>query len=93
MGKSLEALNDPARENAFRQYSLNQWVSQCSLWMPMHLYAVCTGTSDTPPTRLLEPHAGRPPGGLDLASKMDMTAWCLIIPNGIDGRPSALWRF
>lgn len=59
----------------------------------MHLYAVCTGTSDTPPTRLLEPHAGRPPGGLDLASKMDMTAWCLIIPNGIDGRPSALWRF
>jgi phage terminase large subunit-like protein len=92
--EALEARNDPARENAFRQYRLNQWVSQSSRWMPMHLYTACTGTTDTPPTRLLELHAGRPVwGGLDLASKMDMTAWCLIVPNGIDGHPSALWRF
>ncbi|XVV00760.1 hypothetical protein ACQPW3_25430 [Actinosynnema sp. CA-248983] len=28
-----------------------------------------------------------------MASKLDLTAWCLIVPDGIDGHPSALWRF
>ncbi|WP_237048122.1 terminase large subunit [Lentzea guizhouensis] len=92
--EAIEARNDPARENVFRQFRLNQWVSQASRWMPMHLYALCTGTTSTPPDRLRELHAGRPAwGGLDLASKMDLTAWCLIVPAGIDDRASALWRF
>ncbi|MCX2950854.1 terminase large subunit [Lentzea sp. NEAU-D7] len=92
--EAIEARNDPAKENVFRQFRLNQWVSQSSRWMPMHVYLLCTGTDSTPPARLRQLHAGRPAwGGLDLASKMDLTAWCLIVPTGIDGHASALWRF
>jgi len=92
--EALEARNDPARENSFRQYRLNQWVSQSTRWMPMHLYTACTGTEFAEPARLRELVARRPAwGGLDLASKLDLTAWCLIVPDGIDGHVSALWRF
>jgi phage terminase large subunit-like protein len=92
--EALEARNDPARENAFRQYRLNQWVAQSTRWMPMHLYTACTGTEFAEPARLRELVARRPAwGGLDLASKLDLTAWCLVVPDGIDGHVSALWRF
>lgn len=92
--EALEARNDPARENAFRQYRLNQWVSQSTRWMPMHLFTACTGSEFTDPARLRELVARRPAwGGLDLASKLDLTAWCLVVPDGIDGHVSALWRF
>lgn len=92
--EALEARNDPARENSFRQYRLNQWVAQSSRWMPMHLYTACVGTPASEPERLRDQLAKRPAwGGLDLASKLDLTAWCLIVPDGIDGHPSALWRF
>ncbi|OXM63135.1 terminase [Amycolatopsis vastitatis] len=92
--EALEARNDPAKENAFRQYRLNQWVAQSTRWMPMHLYQLCVGTVVDEPGRLREQHARRPAwGGLDLASKLDLTAWCLIVPDGVDGHVSALWRF
>lgn len=92
--EAREARNDPARENAFRQYRLNQWVTQTTRWMPMHLYAACTGTRADDPEALRRRLAGRAAfGGLDLAAKMDLTAWCLVIPDGLDGRVSALWRF
>lgn len=38
-----DAREDPTRENAFRQYRLNQWVSQASRWIPMDLYDGATG--------------------------------------------------
>jgi phage terminase large subunit-like protein len=92
--EAREARNDPARENSFRQYRLNQWVQQASRWMPMHLYTLCAGSEATEPARLRDQLARRPAwGGLDLASKLDLTAWCLLVPDGIDGHPSALWRF
>jgi phage terminase large subunit-like protein len=92
--EALEARNDPLKENAFRQFRLNQWVNQASRWMPMHLYAACTGSTRDDPAQLRRELARRPAwGGLDLASKLDLTAWCLVVPNGIDGHPSVLWRF
>ncbi|GAA2658012.1 Phage terminase-like protein, large subunit, contains N-terminal HTH domain [Actinosynnema pretiosum] len=92
--EALEARNDPLKENTFRQFRLNQWVSQSSRWMPMHLYTACTGTTRETPEELRRELAGRPAwGGLDLAAKLDLTAWCLVVPEGIDGHPSALWRF
>jgi phage terminase large subunit-like protein len=92
--EALEARNDPLKENSFRQFRLNQWVNQASRWMPMHLYLLCTGTKHDEPARLRESLARRPAwGGLDLASKLDLTAWCLVVPDGVDGHPSALWRF
>jgi hypothetical protein len=36
--EALEARNDPTKENAFRQYQLNQRVQQVTRWMPMHLW-------------------------------------------------------
>ena len=92
--EAREARNDPARENSFRQYRLNQWVQQASRWMPMHLYYLCAGTTAAEPEQLRARHAGKSAwGGLDLASKLDLTAWCLVVPDGIDGHPSVLWRF
>lgn len=32
-------------------------------------------------------------GGLDLAAKLDTTAWSLRVPDGLDGVPSMMWRF
>ncbi|WP_169735444.1 terminase large subunit [Actinokineospora inagensis] len=92
--EALEARNNPAKENTFRQFRLNQWVAQSTRWMPMHLYLACAGTTLDHPALLRERLAGKPAwGGLDLASKLDLTAWCLIVPEGIDGHVSALWRF
>lgn len=38
---------------------------------------------------------GRPPGlrRLDLAAKLDLTAWALVVPDGLDGLASMVWRF
>ena len=49
-GKNAPAKNDPSKENAFRQFRLNQWVSQASRWMPMHLWDKCTGDLWMDPT-------------------------------------------
>jgi len=93
--EAAEAQNDPSKENAFRQYRLNQWVQQAHRWMPMHLYRRCTGTPAPSPEWLRGELAGRRAyAGLDLAAKLDMTAWALIVPDGLDdGTASMLWRF
>jgi phage terminase large subunit-like protein len=92
--EALEARNDPAAENGFRQFRLNQWVNQATRWMPMHLYHESNGDL------WLNPQAGRARlagrvawAGFDLAAKMDLSAWCLVFP-GADGDPvDVLWRF
>jgi phage terminase large subunit-like protein len=91
--EALEARNDPSKENSFRQYRCNQWVSQATRWMPMHLYeATADEVWPTPEfgrTRL----AGRQAWcGFDLSAKLDMTAWCLVFPDGAGGI-DVLWRF
>ncbi|MEV0083338.1 terminase TerL endonuclease subunit [Saccharopolyspora sp. NPDC050642] len=92
--QEAEEARDPSKENAFRQYRLNQWVQQSHRWMPMHLYRQCAGTVAPAPDWLRAELAGRRAyGGLDLAAKLDMTAWALLIPDGLDGMPSMLWRF
>jgi phage terminase large subunit-like protein len=89
-----EARNDPSKENAFRQYRLNQWVQQSHRWMPMHVYRQCTGTPAPDVEWLRTKLRGRRAyAGLDLASKLDLTAWALLVPNGVDGVPSMVWRF
>lgn len=92
--EALEARNDPAAENSFRQFKLNQWVNQTTRWMPMHLYKNSAGDL------WLNPEAGRGAlkgrvawAGFDLAAKMDLCSWCLVFP-GADGEPvDVLWRF
>lgn len=93
--EATEARNDPGKENAFRQFRLNQWVSQSSRWMPMHLWDATSGDLWLKPDWAREQLIGRIAyGGLDLAAKFDLTAWCLILPPDDDETPvDVMWRF
>jgi phage terminase large subunit-like protein len=91
--EALEAKNDPAAENSFRQFKLNQWVNQTTRWMPMHLYSASSGDLWFQPEHSREKLKKRTAwAGFDLAAKMDLTAWCLIFPDG-DKPMDVLWRF
>jgi len=67
--------NNPARQNNFRRYRLNQWVSQLTRYIPMDYWRRCDGKVD--PEKLLKHPCY---GGLDLASKKDMCAFVLVFP-------------
>lgn len=97
--QALEAKNDPTLENGFRQFKLNQWVSQAHRWMPMHLYDA--NVSDrlgdygvwTTPQAGRDAMTGRSAWiGFDLAARQDLCAWCLVFPDADDG-VDVLWRF
>ena len=93
--EAMEAKADPTKENAFRQFRLNQWVSQASRWMPMHLYESASRTLWPNPQWGRDGLSGRTCyGGIDLAAKFDLTAWCLLVPGDEDDDPvDLLWRF
>ncbi len=93
--EATEAKADPTKENAFRQFRLNQWVSQSTRWMPMHLWDATTGELWPNPTWRREQLRGRPAyAGFDLAAKFDLVSWCLILPGADDDTPAELmWRF
>ena len=88
--EAAEALADPTKENAFRQFRLNQWVSQVTRWMPLTLWDAGAGV--TPARKKL---FGRTAiGGLDLAATTDLAALCwLFPPDEPDGVFDVLWRF
>jgi phage terminase large subunit-like protein len=93
--EAIEAKNDPSKENAFRQFRLNQWVGQAHRWMPMHLWDANIGSVWLTPDYGRGQIAGRTAyGGLDLAAKFDLTAWCLLVPGDeIDDPAEVMWRF
>jgi phage terminase large subunit-like protein len=84
-----EAKNDPAKENAFRQFRLNQWVQQTTRWMPLHLWDRNAGLVVEERLR-----GRRCFAGLDLASTTDLASWVLLFPPLNDGeRFEVVWRF
>ncbi|MGW4030758.1 terminase large subunit [Streptomyces sp. NPDC004838] len=83
-----EARSNHKAENGFRQFRLNQRVSQVTRWIPMDLWDLNAREIAPTPGWI----AGRLEGqrcwaGLDLSSKLDLTAWCLVFPTG-----EILWR-
>jgi phage terminase large subunit-like protein len=77
--EAREAMANPAKENNFRRYRLNQWVQQTTRWIPLHVWD--QGSSSTHPAITEESLRGRPCwGGLDLAAVSDLTAWLLVFP-------------
>lgn len=90
-----EAKNDPTKENSFRQFRLNQWVSQSTRWMPLHLWDACAGDVYLHPSTAEARLAGVTAyAGFDLAAKFDLTSWCLLLPEGGEEDPvHLLWRF
>ncbi len=90
--EAREAKNDPLKENAFRQYRCNQWVSQSTRFMPMHLYRECTGDlwlqQDWGPKLM----TGREVWcGLDLSAKLDLTSLCAFVPPKDDEPGHMMW--
>lgn len=87
--EATEARNDPTKENEFRQYRLNQWVSQRTRWMPLHRWDASAGmvVDDALAGRVCY-------AGLDLASTTDLAAWVLLFPpDDPDDVFRVRWRF
>jgi phage terminase large subunit-like protein len=84
--EAIEAQNEPAKENPFRQFQLNQRQQQTTRWMSIRAYDASAGLV------VEEQLRGRQCwGGLDLASTTDLAAWVLIFPGstGVE----VLYRF
>lgn len=87
--EALEAKQNPAKENGWRQFRCNQRVQQTTRFIPMDLWDANTGDYALNPGWLRPKLLGkRCWGGLDLSSKLDITAWALLFDDG-----TALWRF
>ncbi len=79
-----DARERPSELFAFLRYRLNLWTQAFSAWLPPEKWAACSGAVDE------DALAGRRCfGGLDLASKTDLTAWVVIFPPTEDDE---LWR-
>lgn len=68
-----EAQSNPAREAAFRQFHLNQWVNSASRWISSIRWQGC----ETHPVNLEEVPCY---AALDLSSRTDLTALALAFP-------------
>ncbi len=76
-----EACTSPMKEQAFRQFRLNQWVNEEARWIRPDLYDGCPHEQPA-----LE---GRPCyGGLDLAAVSDLTSLCWFFPPAGDDLPA-----
>jgi phage terminase large subunit-like protein len=86
---ALEAKRDKAKEKGFFQFQLNMREQQLFRYIPMDLWDANVGEPAPSPDWLNEHLAGqRCKGGLDLSSKLDMTALALLFDNGW-----IIWRF
>ena len=76
--------DNPPEERLFRQLRTNEWVkSRAEKWMPQERWDGSAG--DVPAKDLWEQLRGRECfGGLDLSSKVDMTAFVLVFPPAGD---------
>lgn len=83
---ATKAKNDPTALNSFLRKHLNVWTSQDTRWMPPDKWAACNAAGpsvDAMKQRMeaLTKLLGRPCfAGLDLSSKIDLSAFVLIFP-------------
>lgn len=99
----LEALQDPQKEVAFKQFQGNQRMSTTFRWMPMNLYSAPenSGALWTSPEWGRKALLGREAWcGFDLSAKFDLSAWCTLFPpeeeqdeDGNYNPVDVLWRF
>ena len=86
---ALAAAGNPARDKAFRQFQGNQRVQSLFRYIALDLWDANAGEIALTPDWLTPLLAGRRCwGGLDLSSKLDLTAWCLLFADGW-----VRWRF
>jgi phage terminase large subunit-like protein len=70
-----EAKNDPAEFQNFLRFRLNIPIKSLSRWMPMDKWDKCDGISDMSHLKGRQCY-----GGLDLSSKIDLSAFVLVFP-------------
>lgn len=76
--EALEAARSPRKQNAFRQFRLNQWVRQITRWLDMGLW------DENASIVVEETLRGRRCfAGLDMASTSDFAAWVLFFPQAV----------
>ena len=71
----LNALDNPAEENVFKQLRLNIWTNSAVTWIPEHIYDKGRQPIDVENLKGRDCYAG-----LDLSSTSDITAFVLIFP-------------
>ena len=87
--EAAEARKSASAEAGFRQFRLNQRVSQVTRYLSMDLWDLNAGEIAPHPGWLMGRLEGeRCWAGLDLSSKLDLTAWSLLFPDG-----SVIWRY
>jgi phage terminase large subunit-like protein len=87
--EATEARTSAVKENSFRQYRLNQWVSQVTRYIQLDEWDENAGNVALSLGDLAKRLKGKVCwAGLDLSSKLDLTAWALLFEDG-----TVLWRF
>lgn len=76
----LQAQENPAEENIFRQLRLCQWVGSTVTWIPEHIYDKGSASIDVERLKGRECYCG-----LDLSSTSDITAFVMVFPPLHDG--------
>jgi phage terminase large subunit-like protein len=71
----LNAMDNPAEENVFKQLRLNIWTSATVCWIPEQIY-----DRGNEPVDIEELYGRECYGGLDLSSTSDITAFVLVFP-------------
>lgn len=74
-----DARRRPDQQNTFRRLRLNQWVKQVSRFIDMQDWDNCKGIVDLRQLKHLTWY-----GGLDLSTKLDVTAFVLVAIDGND---------
>lgn len=74
-GLAEKAQRQPSFTNAFKRYHLGLWTEQQDRWLSMEKWKECAG-----PVVLSELRGRECSGGLDLSSKIDISAFVLVFP-------------
>ena len=89
--RAREAMEIPARQNTFRRLYLNQWTESAVRWLDRDAWNACAGPMgwmDLPETL----RGRRVWLGLDLSSKLDLTAAAVVCPLE-DGKVAVATHF
>lgn len=89
--QAVDAKSNPEKENGFRQFQMNERVQQVTRYIPLDLWDENVGARGLMlrPRQFdsqLEGMSCR--AGLDLSSKLDLTAWSIVFEDG-----TVRWRY
>jgi phage terminase large subunit-like protein len=90
-GQVTQAVNEPRRQNGYKQLHLNLWTEQREVWIPVESWDACQVAE-------LAPVRPGPRltvvGGLDLSAKTDLTAFVVLVrrddASGAVAEPEAI---